>query len=110
MKEYGTGVARYLYTKETKRLKELKAKIELARFVQDTANAVKTSTEGFEGNFRNFLDQVWQIKEWPSNLSKAKSYGPMSRDQMLNFVKTFRDDLTLSNLKRSQILVRPSMN
>eukprot|EP01127_Copromyxa_protea_P015343 TRINITY_DN4400_c0_g1_i1.p1 TRINITY_DN4400_c0_g1~~TRINITY_DN4400_c0_g1_i1.p1 ORF type:complete len:641 (-),score=174.32 TRINITY_DN4400_c0_g1_i1:33-1955(-) len=76
---------------EAKRIKELKAKIELAKFVQDTVNAVKSSSETFEGNFRKFLQDVHER-------------GPMSKEQTLNFVKTFKDDLTLSNLKRSQIL------
>jgi hypothetical protein len=50
-----------LLEQEAKRLKELKAKIELAKFVQDTVSAVKSSSEGFEGNFRSFLAEVCSI-------------------------------------------------
>eukprot|EP01126_Amoeba_proteus_P034472 TRINITY_DN3436_c0_g2_i4.p1 TRINITY_DN3436_c0_g2~~TRINITY_DN3436_c0_g2_i4.p1 ORF type:complete len:506 (+),score=138.45 TRINITY_DN3436_c0_g2_i4:424-1941(+) len=76
--------------KEEKRVKEILAKVEMAKFIQDTATDVEASSEGFEGDFKQFLMEV-------------RSGGILTKEQMLEFIKRFKDDLTLDNLKRSQL-------
>jgi LETM1 and EF-hand domain-containing protein 1 len=68
----------------------LKLRMSMAKFVTETAEEMKSQSAGFEGNFKQFMKEV-------------STGQPMTFEQTLQFVKSFKDDLTIDNLKRSQI-------
>jgi len=77
--------------KEEKFKKLVSARMALASFIMETSEEVKNPSAGFTGKFDKFL------REFTSG-------GPTTTDQVLHFVRQFKDDITLENLKRSQIM------
>lgn len=75
---------------EEKWKRKLQARMAMADFVTETAEEMKHQSEGFRGNFKIFLKEV-------------STGQPMTLEKTLQFVKSFKDDLTIDNLKRSQI-------
>ncbi|XP_032240642.2 mitochondrial proton/calcium exchanger protein [Nematostella vectensis] len=82
--------------KEEARRKELKGKIELAKFLQDTVEemavtAKQKKNQGAVVSFANFFDKIRTRGEQPSN------------EDILKFSKLFEDEITLDNMSRGQL-------
>ncbi|KAM0846014.1 hypothetical protein ACQ4PT_055951 [Festuca glaucescens] len=86
--------------KEEEALKrKLKARIEYAKFLQDTAKEmakeVQTSRSGETKQTAEDLDEF---------LSKVRKGERVSNDEILNFAKLFNDELTLDNMSRPRLV------
>jgi len=76
---------------EAKLQRKLKVRIEMAKFVRDTAQHVhETTTDKFQINFDEFMEGI-------------KTGQEVGREDVYKFITKFKDDLTLDNLKRSQV-------
>jgi len=86
--------------KEEEALKrKLKARMEYAKFLQDTAKEmakeVQTSRSGETKQTAEDLDEF---------LNKVRRGGRVSNDEILNFAKLFNDELTLDNMNRPRLV------
>ncbi|TVT99118.1 hypothetical protein EJB05_55526 [Eragrostis curvula] len=86
--------------KEEEQLKrKLKARIEYAKFLQDTAKEmakeVQTSRSGEIKQTAEDLDEF---------LNKVRKGERVSNDEILNFAKLFNDELTLDNMSRPRLV------
>uniref|UniRef100_A0ACD5YVV5 Uncharacterized protein n=2 Tax=Avena sativa TaxID=4498 RepID=A0ACD5YVV5_AVESA len=86
--------------KEEEALKrKLKARIEYAKFLQDTAKEmakeVQTSRSGETKQTAEDLDEF---------LNKVRKGERVSNDEILNFAKLFNDELTLDNMSRPRLV------
>eukprot|EP01134_Creolimax_fragrantissima_P002130 CFRG2130T1 len=84
--------------KDEKQLKQLKIKLEMAKFLQDTVEdlAKKSSSQkGDDGSVSDFSDLMSRISTTDNNVSTA---------ELLKFSKLFEDELTLDNLDRPQLV------
>ncbi|KAK3154586.1 hypothetical protein QOZ80_2BG0192560 [Eleusine coracana subsp. coracana] len=86
--------------KEEEELKrKLKARIEYAKFLQDTAKEmakeVQTSRSGEIKQTAEDLDEF---------LNKVRRGERVSNDEILNFAKLFNDELTLDNMNRARLV------
>ncbi|KAL6856929.1 hypothetical protein ACP4OV_018311 [Aristida adscensionis] len=86
--------------KEEEALKrKLKARIEYAKFLQDTAKEmakeVQTSRSGEIKQTAEDLDEF---------LNKVRRGEQVSNDEILNFAKLFNDELTLDNMSRPRLV------
>jgi len=86
--------------KEQEALKrKLKARMEYARFLQDTAKEmakeVQTSRSGETKQTAEDLDEF---------LNKVRRGERVSNDEILNFAKLFNDELTLDNMSRPRLV------
>ncbi|XP_041809715.1 mitochondrial proton/calcium exchanger protein isoform X4 [Chelmon rostratus] len=84
-------------SKKEERLKaELRVKLEMAKFLQDTIEEIALRNKAAQGNvteeFSTFFQKIRDSGERPSN------------EQILKFSKLFEDDLTLDNLTRPQLV------
>ncbi|KAM3595250.1 uncharacterized protein V6R79_020492 [Siganus canaliculatus] len=84
-------------TKKEERLKtELRVKLEMAKFLQDTIEEIALRNKAAQGNvteeFSTFFQKIRDSGERPSN------------EQILKFSKLFEDELTLDNLTRPQLV------
>lgn len=75
---------------EEKLYKKVKARLEMAKFLLKTRESLKTQSPDFSVNFKSVMDDI-------------KSGQPVSKEQVYKFVTLFKDDLTLANIRRSQI-------
>mmetsp|Transcript_43719 Transcript_43719/g.139340 ORF Transcript_43719/g.139340 Transcript_43719/m.139340 type:complete len:749 (+) Transcript_43719:147-2393(+) len=84
--------------KEEELKKRVVAKIEVARFLQDTveemAKDIKKNRSG---------DAVVSAKELTSFITRVRSGGYVSNADIVRFAKLFNDELTLDNLERLQL-------
>uniref|UniRef100_A0A8D2BP23 Mitochondrial proton/calcium exchanger protein n=1 Tax=Sus scrofa TaxID=9823 RepID=A0A8D2BP23_PIG len=82
--------------KEERLKKELRVKLELARFLQDTIEEMALKNKAATGNatkdFSAFFQKIRETGERPSN------------EEILRFSKLFEDELTLDNLTRPQLV------
>uniref|UniRef100_G3U258 Mitochondrial proton/calcium exchanger protein n=1 Tax=Loxodonta africana TaxID=9785 RepID=G3U258_LOXAF len=82
--------------KEEKMKKELRVKLELAKFLQDTIEEMALKNKAAKGNatkdFSAFFQKIRETGERPSN------------EEILRFSKLFEDELTLDNLTRPQLV------
>ncbi|XP_073505194.1 mitochondrial proton/calcium exchanger protein isoform X2 [Phyllobates terribilis] len=82
--------------KEERLKKELRVKLELAKFLQDTIEAMALRNKAAKGNvtaeFSNFFQKIRSTGERPSN------------EEIVRFSKLFEDELTLDNLTRPQLV------
>uniref|UniRef100_A0A0E0DFQ0 Mitochondrial proton/calcium exchanger protein n=1 Tax=Oryza meridionalis TaxID=40149 RepID=A0A0E0DFQ0_9ORYZ len=86
--------------KEEEALKrKLKARMEYARFLQDTAKEmakeVQTSRSGEMKQTAEDLDEF---------LNKVRKGGHVSNEEILSFAKLFNDELTLDNMNRARLV------
>uniref|UniRef100_A0A671XLR4 Mitochondrial proton/calcium exchanger protein n=1 Tax=Sparus aurata TaxID=8175 RepID=A0A671XLR4_SPAAU len=84
-------------SKKEERLKtELRVKLEMAKFLQDTIEEIALRNKAAQGNvteeFSTFFQKIRDSGERPSN------------EQILKFSKLFEDELTLDNLTRPQLV------
>ncbi|XP_042371162.1 mitochondrial proton/calcium exchanger protein-like, partial [Plectropomus leopardus] len=84
-------------TKKEERLKtELRVKLEMAKFLQDTIEEIALRNKAAQSNvteeFSNFFQKIRDSGERPSN------------EQIIKFSKLFEDELTLDNLTRPQLV------
>ncbi|XP_054469609.1 mitochondrial proton/calcium exchanger protein isoform X2 [Anoplopoma fimbria] len=84
-------------TKKEERLKtELRVKLEMAKFLQDTIEEIALRNKADQGNvteeFSTFFQKIRDSGERPSN------------EQIIRFSKLFEDELTLDNLTRPQLV------
>ncbi|GAB0188038.1 mitochondrial proton/calcium exchanger protein [Grus americana] len=82
--------------KEERLKKELRVKLELAKFLQDTIEEMALKNKAAKGNvtkdFSTFFQKIRETGERPSN------------EEILRFSKLFEDELTLDNLTRPQLV------
>ncbi|XP_006893663.1 PREDICTED: LETM1 and EF-hand domain-containing protein 1, mitochondrial [Elephantulus edwardii] len=82
--------------KEEKMKKELRVKLELAKFLQDTIEEMALKNKAAKGSatkdFSAFFQKIRETGERPSN------------EEILRFSKLFEDELTLDNLTRPQLV------
>ncbi|XP_071982318.1 mitochondrial proton/calcium exchanger protein isoform X2 [Engystomops pustulosus] len=82
--------------KEERLKKELRVKLELAKFLQDTIEEMALRNKAAKGNvteeFSNFFQKIRSTGERPSN------------EEIVRFSKLFEDELTLDNLTRPQLV------
>nr|XP_057933800.1 mitochondrial proton/calcium exchanger protein isoform X4 [Doryrhamphus excisus] len=82
--------------KEERLKKELRVKLEMAKFLQDTIEEIALRNKAAQGNvteeFSTFFQKIRSSGERPSN------------EQILRFSKLFEDELTLDNLTRPQLV------
>lgn len=82
--------------KEERLKKELRVKLELAKFLQDTIEEMALKNKAAKGNatkdFSVFFQKIRETGERPSN------------EEILRFSKLFEDELTLDNLTRPQLV------
>ncbi|KAM6969137.1 mitochondrial proton/calcium exchanger protein isoform 6-T6 [Tautogolabrus adspersus] len=84
-------------SKKEERLKtELRVKLEMAKFLQDTIEEIALRNKVAQGNvteeFSTFFQKIRDSGERPSN------------EQIMKFSKLFEDELTLDNLTRPQLV------
>ncbi|KAM5338525.1 mitochondrial proton/calcium exchanger protein isoform 2-T2 [Glossophaga mutica] len=83
-------------SKEERLKKELRVKLELAKFLQDTIEEMALKNKAAKGNatkdFSAFFQKIRETGERPSN------------EEILRFSKLFEDELTLDNLTRPQLV------
>uniref|UniRef100_A0A0D9ZMM3 Mitochondrial proton/calcium exchanger protein n=1 Tax=Oryza glumipatula TaxID=40148 RepID=A0A0D9ZMM3_9ORYZ len=79
--------------------RKLKARMEYARFLQDTAKEmakeVQTSRSGEMKQTAEDLDEF---------LNKVRKGGHVSNEEILSFAKLFNDELTLDNMNRARLV------
>ncbi|KAJ7324500.1 hypothetical protein JRQ81_017520 [Phrynocephalus forsythii] len=82
--------------KEDRLKKELRVKLELAKFLQDTIEEIALKNKAAKGNatkdFAVFFQKIRETGERPSN------------EEIMHFSKLFEDELTLDNLTRPQLV------
>uniref|UniRef100_A0A9L0SH09 Mitochondrial proton/calcium exchanger protein n=1 Tax=Equus caballus TaxID=9796 RepID=A0A9L0SH09_HORSE len=82
--------------KEERLKKELRVKLELAKFLQDTIEEMALKNKAAKGNvtrdFAVFFQKIRETGERPSN------------EEIMRFSKLFEDELTLDNLTRPQLV------
>ncbi|CAG5866867.1 unnamed protein product [Menidia menidia] len=82
--------------KEERLKKELRVKLEMAKFLQDTIEEIALRNKVAQGNvteeFSTFFQKIRNSGERPSN------------EQIIKFSKLFEDELTLDNLTRPQLV------
>ncbi|XP_048649170.1 mitochondrial proton/calcium exchanger protein-like [Marmota marmota marmota] len=82
--------------KEEKLKKKLRVKLELAKFLQDTAEEMasrnKAATGSTAKDFSQFFQKIRETRERPSN------------EEIVRFSRLFKDELTLGNLPRQQLM------
>ncbi|MFT7816417.1 LETM1 and EF-hand domain-containing protein 1, mitochondrial-like [Arapaima gigas] len=82
--------------KEERLKKELRVKLEMAKFLQDTIEEIALRNKAAKGNvteeFSTFFQKIRNSGERPSN------------EQIIRFSKLFEDELTLDNLTRPQLV------
>ncbi|XP_069016885.1 mitochondrial proton/calcium exchanger protein isoform X2 [Embiotoca jacksoni] len=82
--------------KEERLKKELRVKLEMAKFLQDTIEEIALRNKVSQGNvteeFSTFFQKIRDSGERPSN------------EQIIKFSKLFEDELTLDNLTRPQLV------
>uniref|UniRef100_A0A8C9T7J8 Mitochondrial proton/calcium exchanger protein n=1 Tax=Scleropages formosus TaxID=113540 RepID=A0A8C9T7J8_SCLFO len=82
--------------KEERLKKELRVKLEMAKFLQDTVEEIALRNKAPKGNvteeFSTFFQKIRNSGERPSN------------EQIIRFSKLFEDELTLDNLTRQQLV------
>ncbi|XP_060538567.1 mitochondrial proton/calcium exchanger protein-like isoform X3 [Pantherophis guttatus] len=82
--------------KEERLKKELRVKLEVAKFLQDTIEEIALKNKAAKGNatkdFSTFFQKIRETGERPSN------------EEILRFSKLFEDELTLDNLTRPQLV------
>ncbi|NXA31380.1 LETM1 protein, partial [Eudromia elegans] len=82
--------------KEERLKKQLRVKLELAKFLQDTIEEMALKNKAAKGNvtkdFSTFFQKIRETGERPSN------------EEILRFSKLFEDELTLDNLSRPQLV------
>ncbi|XP_061551584.1 mitochondrial proton/calcium exchanger protein [Phycodurus eques] len=82
--------------KEERLKKELRVKLEMAKFLQDTIEEIalrnKAAQDDVAEEFSTFFQKIRNSGERPSN------------EQILRFSKLFEDELTLDNLTRPQLV------
>uniref|UniRef100_A0A7N6C4G0 Mitochondrial proton/calcium exchanger protein n=1 Tax=Anabas testudineus TaxID=64144 RepID=A0A7N6C4G0_ANATE len=82
--------------KEERLKKELRVKLEMAKFLQDTIEEIALRNKAAKGDvteeFSTFFQKIRDSGERPSN------------EQILKFSKLFEDELTLDNLTRPQLV------
>lgn len=82
--------------KEERLKKELRVKLEMAKFLQDTIEEIALRNKVSQGNvteeFSTFFQKIRDSGERPSN------------EQIIRFSKLFEDELTLDNLTRPQLV------
>ncbi|KAM7156227.1 mitochondrial proton/calcium exchanger protein isoform 2-T2 [Molossus nigricans] len=82
--------------KEERLKKELRVKLELAKFLQDTIEEMALKNKAAKGNatkdFSVFFQKIRETGERPSN------------EEIIRFSKLFEDELTLDNLTRPQLV------
>uniref|UniRef100_H0XL53 Mitochondrial proton/calcium exchanger protein n=1 Tax=Otolemur garnettii TaxID=30611 RepID=H0XL53_OTOGA len=83
-------------TKEERLKKELRGKLELAKFLQDTVEEMALKNKAAKGSatkdFSMFFQKIRETGERPST------------EEIMRFSKLFEDELTLDNLKRQQLV------
>lgn len=82
--------------KEENKKKQLKVKIQMAKFLQDTVEemavtAKQKKTQEVVSEFANFFEKIRRKGEQPSN------------EDILRFSKLFEDQITLDNMSRAQL-------
>ncbi|XP_051020354.1 mitochondrial proton/calcium exchanger protein-like [Acomys russatus] len=82
--------------KEERMKKELRVKLELAKFLQDTVEEMALKNKAAKGNatkdFSAFFQKIRKTGERPSN------------EEIMRFSKLFEDELTLDKLTRPQLV------
>ncbi|KAL4698796.1 hypothetical protein H8959_011453 [Pygathrix nigripes] len=96
--ELGTEVTRTGFGEslEERLKKELRVKLELAKFLQDTIEEMALKNKAAKGSatkdFSVFFQKIRETGERPSN------------EEIMRFSKLFEDELTLDNLTRPQLV------
>ncbi|XP_075004651.1 mitochondrial proton/calcium exchanger protein isoform X3 [Calonectris borealis] len=93
---HGNTLSRRERRQEERLKKELRVKLELAKFLQDTIEEMALKNKAAKGNvtkdFSTFFQKIRETGERPSN------------EEILRFSKLFEDELTLDNLTRPQLV------
>ncbi|XP_041133747.1 mitochondrial proton/calcium exchanger protein-like isoform X4 [Polyodon spathula] len=84
------------WTREERLKKELRVKLEMAKFLQDTIEEIALRNKAAKGDvteeFSTFFQKIRNSGERPSN------------EEIMRFSKLFEDELTLDNLTRPQLV------
>eukprot|EP00731_Ephydatia_muelleri_P021382 Em0013g1109a len=84
-------------SKEDRKKKELKMKLQMAKFLQDTMKEMAVESKNPGKNKA--------VKEFADFIEKIRSTGEQaSSDEILRFSKLFENELTLDNLSKPQLL------
>ncbi|KAL9643442.1 hypothetical protein ABK040_010057 [Willaertia magna] len=86
-----------LKTKE-KLLKEVKAKVELAKFLQDTVELMVQDLRGSES-----AETVANAEEMFKFMERIRNGEHISNDDIVKFAKLFKDEITLDHMSRAQL-------
>uniref|UniRef100_A0A8C2SPQ7 Mitochondrial proton/calcium exchanger protein n=1 Tax=Coturnix japonica TaxID=93934 RepID=A0A8C2SPQ7_COTJA len=93
---HGNTLSRRERRQEERLKKQLRVKLELAKFLQDTIEEMALKNKAAKGNvtkdFSTFFQKIRETGERPSN------------EEILRFSKLFEDELTLDNLTRPQLV------
>ncbi|XP_069779873.1 mitochondrial proton/calcium exchanger protein isoform X4 [Narcine bancroftii] len=92
----GHSLSRREHRQEDRLKKELRVKLEMAKFLQDTIEEIALRNKAAKGDvtkdFSTFFQKIRDSGERPSN------------EEIMRFSKLFEDDLTLDNLTRPQLV------
>eukprot|EP01037_Dinobryon_pediforme_P019055 gene19055-19406_t len=84
--------------------KELQMRIAVAKFMQDTLHemAAKKGTHSEKGDATN--EENFGAKEVVSFIEKARMGEPIPNDVVIRIAQLFKDELTLANIARPQLV------
>ncbi|KAG2381760.1 hypothetical protein C9374_006144 [Naegleria lovaniensis] len=85
--------------KKEKLLKEVKAKVELAKFLQDTVELMVQDLRASES-----VETVEQSEELHNFIQKIRNGESCSNDDIVKFAKLFKDEITLDHMSRAQLV------
>eukprot|EP01135_Chromosphaera_perkinsii_P000051 Nk52_evm2s24 gene=Nk52_evmTU2s24 len=83
---------------ESDKKKELKVKLQMAKFLQETINEMAVEGKASSKN----RDKVREFANFVSEIRENK--GTVSNEAILQYSKLFEDELTLDNLSRPQLI------
>lgn len=85
--------------KKEKLLKEVKAKVDLAKFLQDTVELMVQDLRSSEK-----LETVQQSEELNTFIQKIRNGETCSNDDIVKFAKLFKDEITMDHMSRAQLV------
>lgn len=85
--------------KKEKLLKEVKAKVELAKFLQDTVELMVQDLRASESE-----ETVEQSEELNNFIQKIRNGESCSNEDIVKFAKLFKDEITLDHMSRAQLV------
>jgi LETM1 and EF-hand domain-containing protein 1 len=87
--------------KENNMKSQVKAKIELAKFLQDTVSLMAKEINTQENNSKENITTSEELKLF---LEKIKTGERVKNEDIIKFSKLFDDEITLDNITRPQLV------